>query len=363
MITTAFMVACGDGGSAPEVNYPEIDLTNPLLMEWGGRFSAPPFEKIKVEHFEPAFDDAIAYARAEYRAIVENPAKPTFKNTIVALERQGELLGRVAGIFYPLLSADTSDELEAVAMAVQPKLTELSNDISLDAELFARVSAVYNNPPRNLDTQDKMLLEESYKGFERSGAALSDEDKVRYREITTELGRLALEFGQNILASTNAFTINITDESVVAELPESLRGALAAEAESRGEGGWTVSLKAPSYIPFLTYSSNRELKEQLWRAYSARSLGGEQDNAEVIRSVVNLRCELAKLLGYESYADYALSNRMASSREVVEGFLTELLDATIERGREDYNQIVEYAVESGFRGEFQPWDFAYYAER
>ncbi len=347
----------------PQVNYPEIDTTNPLLMEWEGEFSTPPFEQIKVSDYEPAFDDAIACARAEYRAIVENPAKPTFRNTIVALERQGSLLGRVSGVFYPLLSAETSDEMEAISLAVQPKLTELSNDISLDAELFKRVQEVYNNPPKSLSTADKMLLEECYKGFERSGAALSEEGKERYREISTELGRLGLEFGQNILASTNAFSINITDPQQVSELPEGVREGLAAEAKARGEEGWTVTLKAPSYIPFLTYSSDRPLKERLWRAYSTRSVGGEKDNSEVIRRMVALRLELAQLLGYNNYAEYALEHRMANDVERVNGFLSELLDATKERGVEDYTKIVEYAKSTGFDGEFQPWDFAYYSER
>ncbi len=363
IMTTAFFAACAESGSMPKVNYPAIDTSNPLLMEWGGDFATPPFEQIAVENYEGAFDDAIACARAEYRAIVENPAKPTFENTIVALERQGALLGRVSGVFYPLLSAETSDEMEAVSLAVQPKLTELSNDISLDAELFERVREVYNNPPKSLSAADKMLLEQCYKGFERSGAALSDEDKERYRQISTELGQLGLEFGQNILASTNAFAINITDESRVSELPKGIREGLAAEAAARGESGWTVTLKAPSYIPFLTYSSDRELKEQLWRAYSTRSVGGERDNTQVIRRLVALRLEMAQLLGYKNYAEYALENRMAKSVDTVEGFLNELLDATKERGVEDYNNIVEYAKSNGFDGEFQPWDFAYYAER
>ncbi len=362
-MTASFLAACGGGGSMPQVDYPEIDTTNPLLMEWSGEFSTPPFEQIHVEHYEAAFDTAIACSRAEYRAIVDNPAKPTFKNTIVALERQGALLDRVAGVFYPLLSAETSDEMEQVSLRVQPKLTELSNDISLDAELFARVRAVYENPPMMLDTEDKMLLEECYKGFERSGAALNDSDKERYREITTELGRLGLEFGQNILASTNAFTINITDKSVVEELPDGVRAGMAAEAAARSQEGWTVTLQAPSYIPFLTYSSNRELKEQLWRAYSTRSVGGERDNTEIIRRLTTLRLELAQLLGYETYADYALEHRMAKSREIVDNFLGELLEATAERAHSDYNNIVEYAKAEGFTGEFEPWDFPYYSEK
>ncbi|MFI3259009.1 MAG: M3 family metallopeptidase [Rikenellaceae bacterium] len=360
------MASCASGESMPEVNYPEIDMTNPLLMSWDDEYETPPFSKIEAEHYERAFDDAIACARAEYRAIVENPAKPTFQNTVVALERQGELLDRVAGVFYPLMHADVTDEMEEISFRVQPKLTELSNDISLDEELFARVQQVYMNPPKGLDQQDKTLLEECYKGFVRGGAALSDEDKQSYREITTELGSLGLKFSQNILASTNAFTVNITDESKVRELPEGIRAALKADAEARGESGWTVTLKSPSYVPFLSYSSQRELKEQLWMAYNTRSIGGEFDNTEVVRRILELRLKMAQLLGFETYADYALDNRMAKSRTTVEGFLTELLDAVKQRGVEDYDAVVDYAVKSGFKGgreAFMPWDHAYYTEK
>ncbi len=363
ILTTAFLAACADGGSAPKVNYPELDMTNPLLGEWNNQFDTPPFEQIKVEHYEPAFDAAIECARAEYRAIVENTAKPTFQNTIVALEHQGGLLDRVSGVFYPLLHADTNDEMEAISMKIQPKLTELGNDISLDAELFARVKSVYDNPPHSMSAEDKMLLEECYTGFTRSGAALSDSDKEIYREVTTELGRLGLEFSQNILAATNAFTLNITDKKSVEGLPEGVMMGMAAEAEARGEKGWTVTLQAPSYIPFMTYSSDRSLCEQMWRAYSTRATSGEKSNTEVIRRILELRLKMAQLLGYESYADYALGHRMADSRERVEGFLEELLTATKERGMEDYNNIVSYAKADGFEGDFQPWDFAYYAEK
>ncbi len=360
--TLFFAAACADDQMA-RVDYPELDTTNPLIAAWGGEYETPPFEQIKIEHYEPAFDAAIACARAEFRAIVENPAEPTFRNTIVALERQGGLLDRVQGVFYPLLSADTNPEMEELSLKIQPKLTELGNDISLSPELFARVKTVYENPPMFMSAEDKMLLDECYKGFERSGAALSDEDKAKYREITTELGRLGLEFGQNILASTNAFSINITDEAKVEELPEGVREAMALAAKERGESGWTVTLHAPSYIPFLTYSSDRELKEQLWRAYSTRSLGGERDNTEVIKGILNLRLQLAQLLGYENYASYALEHRMAMNQETVNNFLSDLLVATRERGRENYNEIVKYAEANGFEGDFMPWDFAYYSEK
>ncbi len=351
-------------------------MKNILLEDWSGAFGAPPFSQIRLEDFEPAFDAAIAESRAEFAALLQLSQEgitPTFENTIVALERQGTLLERVSGIFYPLLSADTSDEMEQISLRVQPKLTALSNDISLEPTIFAMVKSVYDAAVAEdfagYSDEDKTLLERCYKGFERSGAALSDSDKATYRELTTELGRLGLEFSQNILAATNAFTLNITEESAVAELPQYLQDALAEEAKGRGEEGWTVTLKAPSYTPFLTYSSNRELKEQLWRAYGSRAVGGEKDNTKVLLRIVELRLQLAQLLGYKNFAEYALGNRMASTPKIVENFLQELLTATKERGVEDYNKIVEFADSIGFKeqnganAEFMPWDFAYYSER
>ncbi len=362
MTATVLNIACLSD-QLPKVNYPEINTANPLLGEWNTPYETPPFSKIEVTDFEEAFDAAIAYSRAELEAIINNPAKPSFQNTIVALERQGALLERVTGVFYPLLHANTSPEMETISLSVQPKLTELGNDISLNPQLFERVKSVYENPPKGLSTEDKKLLEESYKGFARSGAALSDDDKAIYREYTSELGRLSIEFGQNILASTNAFTLNITDPKIVAELPEGVKEALAAEATERGEKGWTVTLKAPSYIPFLTYSSNSKLKEKLWREYSSRSHGGEWDNNPKIKRMTELRLKIANLLGFETYADYALENRMAKSADVVEAFLNELLVKSIDLGRKDYERVVEFAKKSGFKGEFAAWDFAYYVEK
>ncbi len=273
MIFSAFATACADH-SIPKAQLPELDTTNPLLAEWNTPYQTPPFSAIELKHYEPAFEAAIACSRAEIEAIVSNPAKPTFGNTIVALERQGALLSRIAGIFYNLLEADTSDEMQQIAERIQPKLTALSNDVSLNPELFARVKAVYEQSNFGLSKEEKKLLEDTYKSFARKGAALSDADKELYRQYTTELSGLTLKFGQNTLSATNAFTLNITDPKKVAELPAFVRDALSADAKARGEKGWTVTLQAPSYVPFLTYSSDRTLKEQLWRAYNSRALGG-----------------------------------------------------------------------------------------
>ena len=327
MSASALLGACA-GNDMPVVQLPEIDTTNPLLAEWETPHATPPFDQIKISDYEPAFETAIAVSRAEVDAIINNPAKPSFNNTIVALEKQGELLDRIAGVFFNLMECHTSDEMQAIAMRVQPKLTELGNDVSLNPELFKRVKAVYENPGLFLSKEDKKLLENSYKSFVRSGANLSDEDKELYRQYSSELSQLTLQFGQNSLAANNAFSLNITDAKKVAELPDFVKEGLAMEAKARGQKGWTVTLKAPSYVPFVTYSSQRDLKEKLYRARNSCAVGGKFDNTENIRKITTLRLKIANLLGYECYADYVLDNRMAEKTETVNSFLAELLSQT-----------------------------------
>ncbi len=361
MAVTALAAGCADN-SIPKAQLPELDLSNPLLAAWETPHATPPFSKIELKNYEPAFDAAIACTRAEVAAIVDNPRKPTFVNTVVALERSGELLSRIEGLFFNLLEADASDEMQQIALRVQPKLTELENDISLNERLFDRVKRVYEHPGR-LKQEDRMLLEKTYKRFARNGAALSDADKELYRKYTTELSALTLQFGQNTLAATNAYTLHITDPKVVAELPAFVREGMAAEAASRGEKGWVVTLQYPSYLPFMTYSTNRDLKEQLWRANGSRALGGEFDNTEIVRKIVNTRLKIANLLGYKCYADYVLEERMAGSTATVTSFLDELLQATKSWADADYRTVGEYASTLGFRGELMPWDWAYYSEK
>lgn len=361
MSFSALAAGCADQ-SIPVAQLPELDLSNPLLAQWETPHQTPPFSQIEPAHYEPAFEAAIACSRAEIEAIVKNPAKPTFGNTIVALERHGALLDRIEGLFFNLLEADTSDEMQEIALRVQPRLTELANDVSLDPELFARVKYVYEHPGR-LKAEDKKLLEDTYKGFARSGAALSDADKELYRKYTSELSALTLQFGQNALNATNAFTINITDPKTVAELPAFVKEGMAADAKARGDKGWTVTLQAPSYVPFLRYSSNRPLKEKLWKAYNARALGGEWDNTDIVKQIANTRLKIANLLGYKCYADYVLEERMAENTSTVNSFLKELLDATKEYADRDYRTVSDYAASQGFTGELMPWDWAYYTEK
>ena len=362
MSASALLGACA-GNDMPVVQLPEIDTTNPLLAEWETPHATPPFDQIKISDYEPAFETAIAVSRAEVDAIINNPAKPSFNNTIVALEKQGELLDRIAGVFFNLMECHTSDEMQAIAMRVQPKLTELGNDVSLNPELFKRVKAVYENPGLFLSKEDKKLLENSYKSFVRSGANLSDEDKELYRQYSSELSKLTLQFGQNSLAANNAFSLNITNAKQVEELPDFVKEGLAMEAKARGQKGWTVTLKAPSYVPFVTYSSQRDLKEKLYRARNSCAVGGKFDNTENIRKITTLRLKIANLLGYECYADYVLDNRMAEKTETVNSFLSELLSQTKEYGDKDYQTINAYAKSLGFKGDIQPWDWGYYSEK
>ena len=362
MSASALLGACG-GNDMPVAQLPEIDTNNPLLAEWDTPHQTPPFDKISISDYEPAFETAIAVSRAEVEAIVNNPAEPSFNNTILALEKQGALLERIESVFFNMLQCNTSDELQQIANTIQPKLTELGNDISLNPELFKRVKAVNEKPGLFLSKEDKKLLENTYKSFVRSGANLDDEKKELYRQYSSELSQLTLKFGQNSLASNNAFHLNITNAKLVEELPDFVKEGLALEAKNRKQKGWTVTLKAPSYGPFVTYSSQRDIKEKLYKARNSCAIGGEFDNTENIRKITALRLKIANLLGYECYADYVLDNRMAEKTATVTSFLAELLSQTKAYADKDYQTINAYAKSLGFEGDIQPWDWSYYSEK
>lgn len=352
------MTSCGDN----------IRKQNPLLRDAKTPHDTPLFAEIKTEHYMPAFEYALDMARKDVDAIINNPEAPTFENTVVALERAGADLTNVATIFFTLNSANTSPEMEQIALEIQPLLTAHGNDISLNPALFERVKSVYEGrADLKLDDEQKMLLDNCYKGFVRGGASLGEEDKATYREISEELSQLTLKFGQNVLAATNAFTINIppAEEARIAELPEFVREGMAADAAARGQEGWTVTLQQPSYIPFLTYSSDRELKRELWTKYNSRALGGENDNEQITKRIAELRLNMAKLLGYNTYADYVLEERMAQDVPTVDSFMDELLVATKAHATKDFRTIENYAKKSGKYGrdfKLMPWDWAYFSE-
>ena len=337
---------------------------NPFFSAWETPYGVPPFDRILPEHFLPAIERGMSLHDAEIDAIVTNRDEPTFENVILAFDNSGQMLAQTSLVFGMLCAAQNTPEMQALQEQAMPRLTAHYDKILLNDALFERVKAVYDNRATfDLDAEQSRLLEKTYRSFARNGAALSDEDKELYRQYTTELSALSLEFDRNSLAATNAFTLHITDPAVVAELPAFVREGMAAEAKSRGEKGWVVTLQYPSYLPFMTYSSNRALKEKLWRANSSCSLGGEFDNTEVVKKIVNTRLKLARLLGYDCYADYVLEERMAKDTPTVRAFLAELLDASKEYADADYRTISEYAASQGFKGTLMPWDWSYYTEK
>lgn len=337
---------------------------NPLLEAWPGPHATPAFDRFRKEDYMPAFQQALKEARAEVEAIVTNPDEPTFANTIEALEFSGRQLDDLCNLFFNLNEACTDDEMQRIALEVSPLLTAFSNDVSLNPALFERVRKVYEKrADLILTAEQNRLLEKSYKGFVRGGAALADADKERFRELTTELGQLSLQFNQHVLAATNAFTLHLTDSAQVSELPESVREGAATEAHERGLEGWVITLQAPSMVPFMTYSSNRELKEQLWRRYNSRCYGDEQDNREIVKRIVALRLEKARLLGYETYAAYVLEERMAGTQQRVQLFLDELLERAIEPAHNEVKEVVDFARSEGADYELMPWDYAYWQEK
>ena len=341
------------------------NMENPFLTESSAPFGAPQFDKIRNEHYLPAFEAGIAEAKAEIDAIVANQEEPTFENTIEAMEYAGETLNGVASIFYNLMEANTNDEMQQIAEQLSPMLTEYEMYVSLNADLFERVKAVYEK--RNelgLDKDQLKLLEDNYKGFVRGGANLSDEDKALYSKWSEELSLATLQFSKNVLAATNAYTLHITDEADLAGLPEFVKTMAAETAADKGLEGWAFTLDAPSYSPFLKYSSVRELRKEIWTAYNTRATSGEFDNTQIVRNIVDLRIKIANILGYETYADYALEERMAKSKDTVNGFIKDLLEPSIEFAKKDVADVFAFAKKNGFEGsQLESWDFSYWSEK
>ncbi len=339
------------------------DMQNPLLCDSPLPYGAPQFDKIKTEHYLPAFEQAIAQAKAEIDAIVADPEAPSFDNTILALEQAGSRLSDISGIFYNLLEADTSPQMQDIAEKVAPMMTEYSMYVSLNETLFSRIKAVHDSEP-TLEPDQKRLLDDTYRSFTRSGANLSPEDKQTYSKLSEELSLLTLQYGKNLLAATNAYTLNLTDESSLEGLPEFVREAAAEAANSKGTSGWTFDLSAPSYSALLKYSPRRDLREQMWMAYNKRATEGENSNLELCRKIAETRLKIANILGYETYADYALEERMAKNPQTVNEFIRKLLVPSLPVAREEVKELLAYARSQGFEdAEIQPWDFSYWSEK
>ena len=342
------------------------NTSNPFYSEYDTPHQTVPFDEIKLEHYEPAFMEGIKQHSAEVEAIITNPEVPTFENTIVPLEYAGDLLNRVMTVFFTLNSAETSDEMQALAQKLSPILTEHSNNISLDERLFARVKAVYETTDMStLTTEEQRLLQQTYEGFARNGANLSEEDKAKYRELTTELSKATLEFGQRTLKATNSFALNITDETRLKGLPESALEAAAQAAKERGQEGWTFTLHAPSYSPLMMYCEDRDLRHELYVAYNTQCVqDNEYNNEELVKKIVNLRLAIAQLLGYESHADYVLVNRMAENATNVSQLLSELLEAYLPAAKEEVKAVQEIAARTeGKDFVLMPWDWSFYSEK
>lgn len=344
----------------------EKTMNNNTLL---GEFSTPhhtvPFNEIKASDFEPAFEEAFKSGRKEIDEIVNNTDIPTFENTIAQLSNSGERLGIIASILFNLNSAETNDSIQQIAMNISPKLTAYSNEIKLNQKLFERIKNVYDNCDRSKLTQEEItILEDTYKGFTRSGANLSDADKAKYKSLTEELSTLTVKFGQNVLAETNKYKMHISDENKLAGLPDDVKEAAKAKAKENDMDGWVFDLTAPSYLAFMKYADDRELREELYEAYMSKSTNGDEyDNQDVVRKITRLRLEIAKLLGYNCYADYVLEDKMAKNKESVYDLLNELQTAYKPAAINDYKEVNAYASKNGLKDEVQAWDWSYYSEK
>lgn len=340
-------------------------MDNPLLIPSSLPFGAPRFDLIRTEHWKPAFQAAIAEGKAEVDAIAANPAPPTFANTVEALELAGAALDRVSGLFFNLLEAESDDAMQQIAEDVSPWLTEYELYISLNETLFARVKAVWDGRAAlRLDPDQRKLLEESYKGFTRSGALLSPADKKTYAALEEELDLLELKYGKNVLDATNAFSLEITDEAELEGLPQYVRDAAAQAAREKGKTGWRFDLSHPSYVPFLQFSARAELREQLWRAFNARALGGPYDNRQICLKITDLRRRIAQLLGYADWAAYELEERMAKHIGAVRKLLDELMAPSLPAARREVADLLAWAQGQGYaQTQMLPWDFPYWSER
>ena len=341
------------------------NMENPLLTESKLPYGAPQFDKIRNEHYMPAFEQGIAEAKAEIDAIADNPEEPTFANTVEAMEYAGQTLDRVSGIFFNLMEADTDDEMQKIAEEVSPKLTEYSMYVSLNGKLFQRVKAVYEKRAElNLEPDQMRILENSYRSFVRSGANLDAEAKAEYSRLSEELSLATLAFSRNVLAATNAYTLNVTDSTELDGLPAYVVEAAAETAAEKGLDGWAFTLDYPSYGPFMKFSKVRELRRQMYMAYNTRAVSGEFSNIDNVKKIVDLRIRIANILGYRTYADYALEERMAKNTETVDGFLAQLVIPSLPFAKEEVADILAYAEENGFEDDvIMPWDFSFWSER
>lgn len=341
-------------------------VNNPFLQPYATPHETVPFHLIRLEHYEPAIREGMRQEDEEIAAIVTNTEAPTFANTILPLAESGKLLERVTTVLFNLMSAETCDELEAIAEKMMPELSEHSNNISLNPELFARVKAVYEQRETlTLTPEERQLLEKTYDGFRRNGANLSDADKETYRRLSMELSTLTLRFSQNHLKETNRYELVLTQAEQLKGLPPSAVEAAAHTAAEKGKEGWVITLQAPSYVSFMKYSDCRDLRRELYMAYNTQCThDNEQNNFDIVRQLVNHRMELARLLGYTDYADYVLRKRMAEDSAHVYRLLDDLLEAYTPAAHREVAEVETLARRlEGDDFQLMPWDFSYYSEK
>jgi len=344
----------------------ETPSENPFFTEWTTPFGVPPWGEIHEDHFLPAFERAIAEARAEVEAIAQNPEPPTFENTVAALDGSGLMMAKVGGVFYTLSGAETNDRVQEIAREVAPLASNLRDDILMNPQLFARVKAIYDQRAElELDVEQQHLLDKAYRDFQRGGAELSDTDKERMRVINSELSTLGLKFSDNVLAETNKYQLFIDSQEDLAGLsPGVIEGAAIAAAEAGQEGKWLFTVHRPSVYPFLDYADNRELREQIFTAYIMRGDHGDDfDNKEILSTVLVLRAERAKLLGYDTHADFILDERMAKTPQAVYQLLDDLWNPSLTVAREEAATLQAAIEADGFDFNLEPWDWRYYAEK
>ncbi|PZU81472.1 MAG: peptidase M3 [Chryseobacterium sp.] len=337
---------------------------NPLLEKFNTKYTSSPFEEIKEEHYLPAFQELVKTSEKEIDEMTNNSETPTFENTIEAMAFSGEQLDRVSNIFFNINSAETNDEIQKIAQEVSPLLTEFSSKISQNEKLFERIKSVYDQKDRlSLNEEQQTLLNETYKGFVRSGALLNEEDKKKLEKINMDLSIKSLQFGQNALASTNAYFKHITNKDELSGIPEAILQQYEEDAKEKDLEGYVITLQYPSYLPAMTYAENRELRKELALANGKKSFdGGEFDNQNLIKEIVKLRQEKAELLGYKNYADFVLEERMAQSPTKVFEFLNELLEKATPYAQKEIEELKSLAKADGIE-DIQSYDHAFYAEK
>jgi len=336
-----------------------------LTSTFYSKHNTAPFSKIKLDDYKPAFIENIASAKAEIDAIINNPEVPTFENTIEALEFSGNALDRLSSIFFNLNSAETCEEMQKIAQEVSPLLTEFSNDITLNEDLFKRIKTVYEQKDSlNLSPEQATLLDKKFKSFSRNGALLAEDKKLKLREIDTELAKLKLTFGENVLAETNAYQLHISNEKDLKGLPEGTIEAAKSLAKSKELEGWIFTLDFPSYIPFVTYSDNRELRKEMAIAAGKKAFqNNEFDNQEITLQIAKLRFERANLLGYETHSHFVLEERMAQNPDTVKSFLNDLLAKAKPAAEREFAELTAFAKELEGIDQLEKWDGAYYSEK